>query len=286
MIQGVHINSSKPFFYKYSQKEYSIDDFEILCTILSALMWRLNNGPIKLYTDNIGLEFYKSLGIEKIWSAGIDTQTLEAIPENINQEIFWAAAKIFVAKQEKIPFALIDTDLIVWEDIQKILNQHQLAVIHRESLDIDCYLPYEFLKKRTGYTPDPIWDWSELPCNTAFAFFNNADFVDYYTSSAIDFMTDNGEYPKEMVSQMVFAEQRIFSMCAKAKNLKIHSFLDDPFDKGNTTFTHLWGTKSMARKNVTTNAELCTILLKKLKKEFPNFTPETEKLKTIFNNYR
>ena len=51
-------------------------------------------------------------------------------------------------------------------------------------------------------------------------------------------MMDNHEYPCEMVSQMVFAEQRIVSMCAKKMNIPIYHFLDDPFQADNSIFTH------------------------------------------------
>ncbi len=286
MINGIHVNCTKPFLYSNSADEYEIDDFEVFSTILSALMWRLYNGPIKLYTDDIALSYYQDLGLTDIWDDGIDTETLKNIPDSINQEIFWAAAKLFAIRKETVPFAIIDTDLIVWKDINEILSDKTLACLHRENLDVDCYLPYDLLKKRDGYNVDPLWDWTERPCNTAFAYFNDPKFVEYYTSQAIDFMIDNGEYPKEMVSQMVFAEQRLFSMCAKTKHIDIYSFLEDPFQKENELFTHLWGTKSIARKNIHKKNELCIILEKKIKREFPNFVPQTAKLKEIFEKYR
>lgn len=284
MIKGIHINSSTPFFLRKKGEEYAIDDFEVLTTILSALMWRLNNGTIKLYTDSRALAFYKELGITNIWDGGIDTDIVENIPASVNQEIFWAASKIFALKNEKVPVAMIDTDLIVWKELSEQLKDQKLAVLHREDL-IDCYLPFELLKKREGYLPNPEWDWTARPCNTAFAYFSDMDFLDYYTSKAIDFMTDNTEYPSEMVSQMVFAEQRVLAMCAEAENINIHTLLSHPFDKDNTTVTHLWGAKDIARNDPSQKRVLCRMLIKKLKKEFPNFRPSTKKLQDLFEKY-
>ena len=48
MIQGFHSNWTKPFFTLNQNKEYFIEDFEILTTILSALKWREFNGSIKM----------------------------------------------------------------------------------------------------------------------------------------------------------------------------------------------------------------------------------------------
>ena len=73
MVKGFHSNWTRPFFTLNKNKEYFIEDFEILTTILSALKWREFNGSIKMITDIQGAEYYKKLGIEEIWDLGIDT---------------------------------------------------------------------------------------------------------------------------------------------------------------------------------------------------------------------
>jgi len=284
-IKGIHINSSMPFFIKNKGSEYYVEDFEILTTILSALMWRMKNGPIKLYTDAVALDYYKRLGITNIWDGGIDTEVLTAIPSTINQEIFWAAAKLFALKNEEGPVAMIDTDLIIWEKIEKLVEGKRLLVLHREDF-IECYPPFETLKKREGYIPDERWNWTIKPCNTAFAYFNDDDLKTYYTDCALDFMEGNDERPLEMISQMVFAEQRILGMCADVKQVEIYSLLDDPFQDDNKIVTHLWGTKDLAKGDSTKNQVLCSILVKKLLKEFPNFRPLTPDFKALFDKYR
>ena len=51
MVKGFHSNWTRPFFTLNKDKEYFIEDFEILTTILSALKWREFNGSIKMITD-------------------------------------------------------------------------------------------------------------------------------------------------------------------------------------------------------------------------------------------
>ncbi len=271
MVKAIHINSTKPFQLKNEGVPFFIYDFDILCTILSALMWRKHNGSIKLYTDKIGYEYYDSLNLLDLWDGGIDLKVVENIPDSINQEIFWAASKLFALKNEKAPVAMIDTDLIIWGSLKAELETRSIAVLHREDLYEHVYLPNYHLKKRKGYKFDPEWDWEERACCMAFAYFKNQSFKQYYLDRSIDFMIDNHEYPKEMISQMVFAEQRIISMCAKQKQIPIHHFLDNPFQQDNTMFTHLWGGKDIARNDRQQCKILCNALLNKIEEHFPEY---------------
>jgi hypothetical protein len=139
----------------------------------------------------------------------------------------------------------------------------KLMAYHSESLEQlkSCYIDYRFLKKREGYKPDPNWDWNQDPYNTALTYFNDSKFLKYYTDKSIDFMRGNTERPMEMVSQMVFAEQRIFGMCAKRKKIAVGTFLTSPYDN-NPSFTHIWGGKDEARNNPQSEIKLCEALSK------------------------
>ena len=105
----------------------------------------------------------------------------------------------------------------------------------------------------------------------AFSYFSDAVFKKYYTDCAIDFMTGNSEYPMEMISQMVFAEQRIAGMCAAKMNVPIYHFLNDPFQADNKRFTHLWGGKDFARNDARQRKVLCTAILRKIEEHFPDY---------------
>ncbi len=268
-VLALHINWTKPFRVRNCNSDYSVDDFELLTTILSSLLWKRYNGSIKLYTDSVGYEFYDKMGLLNIWD-DIDINTLDSIPTSIDPEIFWAAAKIFAIKNENGPVVMMDTDLLVWKTLDE-LKRNKLVAFHRESLDIDCYIPYECLKKRKDYQIDSQFDWSVMPCNTALTYFNDDYFKKIYTEAAIDFMTDNKEKPMEMVSQMVFAEQRLFSMCAKKLGIEINTFLPYEYNGECDDFTHLWGAKSIARSDNTFHNQLCTSLVNAIHREFEEY---------------
>ncbi|MBO4332512.1 MAG: hypothetical protein J5875_05035 [Paludibacteraceae bacterium] len=270
-MRAIHINWTKPFFCKKGDVPYKIDDFDALTTILSALTWRHFNGDVKLYTDRAGYDFYASLGLLNLWNGGIDVDVLQRIPDNINPKIFWAAAKIFALRAEQSPVVMLDTDLMVWKSLAEELKGVRVAAFHSEPLETDCYIPFELLKKRPGYMPDPDWDWTVLPSNTALAYFGDEEFKRSYTDAAINFMTDNQEMPMEMVSQMVFAEQRMLSMCAKKQGIPIHLFLELMYNGETNDFTHIWGAKDIARKDEDFHKELITSIMEAIQREFPSY---------------
>ena len=106
MIKAFHSNWTTPFFKMNPNKEYYIEDFEILTTIISALKWREKNGSIKMVTDEIGANYYRRLGIDSIWDLGIDI-SLEGINNNIDSNLFWAAGKIYALKNQEAPCVMI-----------------------------------------------------------------------------------------------------------------------------------------------------------------------------------
>ena len=223
MIEAFHSNWTRPFFNANPHKEYYIEDFEILTTILSALKWREKNGSIKMITDKVGANYYKSIGLEKIWDLRIDI-SLDDINYKIDSNIFWAAGKLYALKSQKSPCVMIDTDFIVWENIQNILSNTEVSVIHKEKIVKEVYPDKDYFKFKNGYSLDEEWDWSVLPSNTAFMYISNGEFKKYYTTSAIDFM-NNLHYSDDKITNMVFAEQRLISMCAKRKNIEINEIM-------------------------------------------------------------
>ena len=284
-LPALHVNWTKPAFASCPEmKQYDTSDFNILTTILSALLWRKYNGPIKLYTDSIGLEYYRMMEMTSIWDE-IDTNVIDNMPDNIHPSIFWAGAKLFAMREQTRPFCMMDTDLMVWRSIIDDVKGKQAMAYHVESLEETegCYIPFEHLKKRTDYKPDPDWDWTANPFNMALSYFSDLDFMRYYCGKAIDFMTGNNEMPMEMVTQMVFAEQRIITMCAIQKHVFVDTFLDYPDERGKG-FTHIWGFKMLADSDPTANDRLCTQLVKAIRLNFPDLHQGHE-LSLIFNKY-
>lgn len=274
-MDAIHINWTKPFFIRHN-KAYEIDDFEILTTILSALKWREKNGSIKMVTDSIGKSYYEHLGIESIWDGGIDPR-LDSMPP-INADIFWAAGKIYALKDEKAPVAMIDTDFIVWEKLGHI--DADAAVIHREDIMPDIYPdPYLFSMKE-GYAFDPQWDMTQKPCNTAFCIIQNRELLRYYTHQSIKFM-ENAQESDNFLTYMVFAEQRMLSVCAERLKMNVKEFseLGNLFnDNTNRMFTHTWGMKSQMRENEALRIDFCLRCVHRIKREYPHMIEILKKI--------
>lgn len=220
-----HSNWTKPFFVKHKKEAYFIEDYEILTTMLSALMWRKYNGGIKLVTDSVGAEYYDKLGMRHIWNDGIDVIFDKIIDKEIDPNIFWAAGKIYALREQREPSAMIDTDFIIWKPMWDQLVNEKLVVAHREEINDVSYPDKGYFDMDITYAFPEGWDWSILPCNTAFAYISDMDFKDTYTKSSIDFMK-HVKPNQDTITNMVFAEQRIISMCAHMNGVYIKSLLD------------------------------------------------------------
>ena len=280
MVKGFHSNWTRPFFTLNKDKEYFIEDFEILTTILSALKWREFNGSIKMITDIQGAEYYKKLGIEDIWDLGIDT-ALENIPQSINPNIFWAAGKIYAMNYEKTPFAMIDTDFIVWSSVENLFKNKELCTIHKEDLN-SVYPGKESFIMKEGYEFDEKWDWGERPCNTAFTYIANEKFKNYYNTSSIEFMKNLKE-GNDRIINMVFAEQRLIAMCSKKMSIKSEEIisLDTLFKNNQKLFTHIWGYKDVMKKDNKKRTEFCVRCIKRIIKDYPDFEDKLMNIKDL-----
>lgn len=271
MIEAFHSNWTVPFLRANPNKNYYIDDFEILTTIISALKWRENNGSIKMITDDIAADYYKKLGIDTIWDLGIDV-SLNKINNDIDSNIFWAAGKIYALKGQKSPCVMIDTDFIVWDNIENLLLQSEISVIHKEKIISSVYPNKDYFNMNNNYLFDENFDWSVLPSNTAFTYISNNEFKDYYTSESIKFMK-NVINNNDKITNMVFAEQRLLSMCAERKKIKINEImtLEELFNENQKLFTHTWGYKQEMRNDFKKRKDFCIRCIKRIFKDYPEY---------------
>ncbi len=263
-MNGIHINWTKPFLNK-TKAPYSVEDFELLTTILSALKWREKNGPITMITDSAGQEFYKNAGITKIWD-GVEN-LLDDV--DVNPDVFWAAGKIFALSRQEAPIAMIDTDFIVWEKIDPD-ELSDVTVIHFEDLYPDVYPPKSYFHMK-DYSFAADFDWNLKACNTAFCIIKNNKLLKYYTEQSIEFMRHTDE-KNDRLKYMVFAEQRLLPMCAKKLGMSAGSFsdLDSLFSDKETRFTHTWGMKQQIRDNDALRYDFCRRCINRIIHEYPH----------------
>ena len=104
---------------------YGMPDYEILVMIISALNWRKYNGNITLYADDYALEYLEELKLLDLWN---DIRPFAV--SDINPVQFWAAGKISALSLQNTPAVMLDTDLIVWNDITEELLKKDITVMH------------------------------------------------------------------------------------------------------------------------------------------------------------
>lgn len=262
-MNAIHIISTAPFFAKKSGAFFQ-EDFDLYCTVLSALSWRKHNGDISLYTDTAGAEYYKKIGLCDIWN-----EVRICIPddlEGIDPQMFWAGGKLFALREAEAPCAMIDTDLIIWNTLP--LGK-DLVAAHREEIYPDIYPPVSYFRLKEHVLPP--FDESVLPLNTAFLYLPDNDFKEFYTSQAIAFMK-SAVSCDDRLCYMVFAEQRMAAMCAEYTGTPVKTLLDkDHIFFPQDDVTHLWGAKQVMRDKPHLRGDFCRKAAQRIISEFPDY---------------
>ena len=265
------------FRVREKYKKIILEDFELFTLALSALEWRKHNGEIKLITDYDGAKLLSECGLTEAWDK-IEI-ILDDIKElNINENVFWAGAKLFALSRQTAPCVMIDLDFILWKTIDFDWYDKSLAVIHKEDIKEPVYPSKSFFKFKEGWRLPYGLDWSARRCNAALVYFGSDSFISKYTAFALEFMqmADTGD---DCLSYMVFAEQRWMAMCAEKFDVPIHelSSLEGLFDGKQKYFTHVWGYKQRLRDNPQEADEFCRKCGGRLKHDFPEFAARIKK---------
>lgn len=271
-----------------------LPDYDILLTILSVLKWQQLNGPIRLYGDSRTVSFFADLGILELWD-DYNTEVLDRIDGNsINPTLFWAAGKMFAYLNEPSPCVSLDTDMIVWRNLDRFYPGFDLRFTHWESVQIsEWYCRRKDLKRPPGYRFKRAWHWGDtMAANAAIIYFGHQGLKDYYARESIRYMTNNSLGPvfsDDVRPELLFAEQRLLPMCAREMNLVALPFLeaiwspkrlwftkhDEKFGEwiffrlNNPLFTHAWLYKRYIKDNLEARREYCRDLVKALMFEFP-----------------
>ncbi len=268
-MNGIHVNSTAPFFSRHPGAEYGAERFSLLCTVISALEWRKMNGAIFMVTDRIAAEYYRKNGLDKVWDS-----VLELIPcdtEGINPDMFWAAGKLIALRDISENAALVDEDLIVWKKLE--LSDTAVTAAHREYLSPDIYPdPYLF-----GVRDFPMLDkldLSVLPCNTAFLYIPDGSFRLFYANQSIAFMkAASRDKCDDRLCRMVFAEQRLLAMLCAFTGTPVDTLMDmDKLFISQDNYTHLWGAKQAMRDNDDWRAGFIGRCEKRIRNDFPEYS--------------
>ena len=238
-MNAIHIASFAPAAAK-GRSEPAVEDFDLYCTVFSALQWRKNGGSITMCCDNAYAEYYKRIGFADIWD-NISVCVPDDL-EGVDPLMFWAAGKLFALREVNAPVVMIDTDFVAWKNPE---FGDEIIAAHREDISDGIYPPLSFFQTRGHILPD--FSESVLPLNTAFLYVPDNDFKEFYTSQAIAFMKSAVKCD-DYLKYMVFAEQRIAAMCAEYTGTPVKTLLDkDDLFRPQSDFTHLWGAKQAMR---------------------------------------
>lgn len=266
-MQAFVSNWTRPYAVRCPDRPYQMTDFDLLTTVLSALVWRRENGSIRMITDDTGAQYYRSLGLTDLWDGGIFTY-LNDIPSTIDPCTFWAAGKLYALAATPAPCVMLDTDFIVWHSLSEHWHR-PLAVIHREALNPAIYpAPSAFVLAPSYHFPTN-WNWHEPACNTALTYFGNDTLRKTYVEQAMDFM--QAARGRDGLIYMVFAEQRLLAMCAQACGVPIHAFSteQDLFQGNQRDFTHIWGFKQAMQEQPVLHELFCQKCAARIRKDFP-----------------
>ena len=254
-----------------TRENFALHDFELFALTLSALEWRKLGGKIKLVTDKIGAEYLDKCGLLNTWnSIEIELDAIKSLA--INENVFWAGAKIYALSLQEMPCVSMDLDFILWKPIDFTAYGKDLAVIHREDINEAVYPSRKNFNFRDGWQLPNWLDWTVRPCNAAFVYFGSERLVRDYTDFAIKFM-QNADVEDDRLTYMVFAEQRWLAMCAEHLDIPVHEFssIEGLFSKKQKYFTHIWGYKQRLRNNPMEAEKFCRRCAGRLKHDFPEF---------------
>lgn len=265
-MEAFHSFWSKPNRLR-NQGEIYFQDHELQVMILSALKWREINGTIQMITDTEGADYFRENGFDCIWD-GMDT-ALDEMDSRIDPFLFWAAGKLYALKRMRCPCVMLDTDLIIWKNLEDFFDRDVVGA-HYEELYDSVYPDVEGFAMKEAYVFPKEWDYHAKALNTAFLYLKDSAFRDYYVGNAEWFMKNirDGFNP---ITAMCFAEQRIIMMCAVEKKLKVDTLLNLEYAGEQELVTHVWGQKAVFRQNPEEEHRFCARCVQRLVKDFPDY---------------
>ncbi|MBN1970881.1 MAG: hypothetical protein JXR48_17170 [Candidatus Delongbacteria bacterium] len=238
-IKGVYTYRSVNFNNK------GFRDYAILTFMLSVLKWNELNGEVIVFGDDFYEDFLNDYCLYKL-----PLSFINKFGESKSDPVFWAGVKIETIEFLDAPFCLLDHDLIVWQDIRRIISATEIRSLHYEHLPNPVYPDKSWFIDT--YIPDI--DWNSLPINTSFLSINNQIYKKKYTNLALTFIERYRGKPHHTIP-MVFAEQRIAGSIFR--HIKDLVLLNEKTIEKQNIITHLWGYKRALEKSPELELNFC-----------------------------
>lgn len=228
----IFVNWTKPFFHKKQfngyKKNYTsfndedsgyyLEDYEILMQLTTISCAKKNsNLPLKLYTDNVGYEYYKKIDLLKYFDE-VDVDVLNSVNEdNINAAQFWTSGKIISICKEEPPFIFMDLDLFLLSEIPNWLYKNDVVCTHWELPRNFLYIT-DYMISHMGLQI-PEFDETMLIPNTSFLFINSKETQKRYLELHYEIVHKNYDSVPDWLWLM--SDQNILGYVIRNMKLKV-----------------------------------------------------------------
>ena len=281
-MEAFHSFWSEPGLCR-NRGELRFPDYEQLTAILSALEWRGHSGKIRMVTDSAGMTFFQNAGLTPFWDE--ICVELDQLKYQVNPIAFWAAGKLAALRTISAPCVMLDTDLIVWENVESMLRDDAVAA-HPEVLNPRTYPPPGMFQLLNGYHFPQNWDFSLPAANTAFLFVGDNKLRDSYLDAAFSFMRNVETAGMNPVQTMCFAEQRILPLCAEAEGRTLSWLMRPEEISKQKLVTHSWGFKQVLRLNDQIRRSFCMRCVRRIVQNHPKESELLDGCRELQGYYR
>ena len=227
--------------YGFKDKSRVLADYELVTLFLSVLEWNRYNGPMNLVCNAFFKEYADEIGLSALYN---EIKIIE-VPDSVNQEVFWAAIKIYAYDQYPCGTTFIDIDATLREPVTNFITpETKVLAAHFD----DASGELDNLVFPDGFV-HPDWlrrTYTFQGLNMCLVCFLDEKIRDEYLSVSKAFMENNPANPSENYSNygmMIFAEQCIIhDLCPDA------TYVMPVFPISNGPMSHLWQKKHIFRQ--------------------------------------
>jgi hypothetical protein len=220
---GVHVNWNAPMGKPQPA-------WEILLGILSACYWNSQNGPIDLYTDEIGMKNVENLGLTGLYR---NVKLLDPeMSQGLDPKTFWAAGKFMAMLEADEPVYIIDQDLLIHKNLKDV--DSDVLFLHKE-VAVPEFYPEFICVDVSKYYGFPRIDYAY---NCALIHFKDVDVMREYAAKSLRYMSVaqgvSAIYSANQI--MCTVEQFGLQQFCGAKNLSSQSLIQSIYNpdlKGN-----------------------------------------------------
>lgn len=259
--------------------EYKRPCWDMLMTVVSALLWKKYNGDIKIYLDSKSYEIYKYYNVLWLYDK-VDVGTLDKYYNSgkcVDWKQFWALPKLIALKNEGCGSVMLDRDLFVWKNVVDSFIKN-IVVSHKEKVDSIHYKDPNILSKPVDYSFRGSLDLKAEACNTSLLYINHKTLFKDYIDQVFKFVEGNTVVSDENNYHMVFVEQHLLGILVKYHKCGIQELCRENDLTNQDMFYHVWGYKNVLYNDPIKAKEFTLKLLNILYDEFPEYV---DKLKVL-----